>query len=202
MQDYAMRGWCPWLQHSKLHTAASCFPNSAVKLYNSLDEETRGLPASQFMSGLSKSLKARPLYSIKESYEDLESDWTHWSTTNVYTFINFNYVKKSDVIYLAMAGNAWGNCNGKDKAKVLFKKFPIYANNFYILQLPGHLQVRLEAIQNLPPTSQISPQLDSGTERISNVQLLRWLQRLQFKMGQIELQSSAATHFYSLWFAN
>lgn len=97
-----------------------------------------------------------------------------------------------------MAGNASGNCNGKDKAKVLFKKFPIYANNFYILQLPGHLQVRLEAIQNLPPTSQISPQLDSGTERISNVQLLRWLQRLQFKMGQIELQSSAATHFYSL----
>ncbi|XP_046405195.1 protein unc-79 homolog isoform X2 [Ischnura elegans] len=28
--------------------------------------------------------------------------------------------------------------------------------------------------------------------------LLRWLQRLQFKMGQIELQSSAATQFYSV----
>jgi len=28
--------------------------------------------------------------------------------------------------------------------------------------------------------------------------LLKWLQRLQFKMGQIELQSSAATQFYSV----
>ncbi|XP_065352317.1 protein unc-79 homolog isoform X2 [Cloeon dipterum] len=34
--------------------------------------------------------------------------------------------------------------------------------------------------------------------KVSNPFLLKWLQRLQFKMGQIELQSSAATQFYSV----
>jgi len=33
---------------------------------------------------------------------------------------------------------------------------------------------------------------------VYNSVLLNWVQRLQFKMGQIELQSSAATQFYPL----
>lgn len=50
----------------------SCFPNVGIKLYSSLDVETRGLPARQFMSRTSKFFMARPLslYSIKEFYED------------------------------------------------------------------------------------------------------------------------------------
>lgn len=33
---------------------------------------------------------------------------------------------------------------------------------------------------------------------VHNLLLLKWVQRLQFKMAQIELQSSAATQFYPL----
>lgn len=45
----------------------NCFPNSAAKLRigNSIDEETRGMLAIQFLSGLSKSFKVMPLHSIK-----------------------------------------------------------------------------------------------------------------------------------------
>ncbi|KAF7267135.1 hypothetical protein GWI33_019628 [Rhynchophorus ferrugineus] len=67
------------------------------------------------------------------------------------------------------------------------------------IQLPGHLQVRLQNCRNFPPTIY----QDVSNEKIKlshlyNPMLLKWLQRLQFKMGQIELQSSTATQFYSL----
>lgn len=41
----------------------NCFPNSAAKLRigNSINEETRGMLATQFLIGLSKSLKVMPL---------------------------------------------------------------------------------------------------------------------------------------------
>uniref|UniRef100_A0A1B6M9Q9 Uncharacterized protein n=1 Tax=Graphocephala atropunctata TaxID=36148 RepID=A0A1B6M9Q9_9HEMI len=84
---------------------------------------------------------------------------------------------------------------------VLSKLMPIWSPVLFAhyIQLPGHLQVRLQGCRNLPPTTYISPPTQtSAPERIHNSQLLRWLQRLQFKMGQIELQSSAATHFYSI----
>jgi len=66
------------------------------------------------------------------------------------------------------------------------------------MQLPGHLQVRLQGCRNYPPTTVPPLHLDSQQQNVSNPVLLRWLQRLQFKMGQIELQSSAATQFYSV----
>ncbi|KAG8237689.1 hypothetical protein J437_LFUL017769 [Ladona fulva] len=47
--------------------------------------------------------------------------------------------------------------------------------------------------QQRPPS-----QSSGGTKPACRGALLRWLQRLQFKMGQIELQSSAATQFYSV----
>ncbi|XP_054270817.1 protein unc-79 homolog isoform X2 [Macrosteles quadrilineatus] len=80
---------------------------------------------------------------------------------------------------------------------ILSKLLPIWSPVLFAhyIQLPGHLQLRLQGCRNLPPVTQLGqPQ----AERIHNPQLLRWLQRLQFKMGQIELQSSAATHFYSI----
>jgi hypothetical protein len=33
---------------------------------------------------------------------------------------------------------------------------------------------------------------------VHNLLLLKWVQRLQFKMAQIELQSSTATQFYPI----
>jgi len=63
-----------------------------------------------------------------------------------------------------------------------------------LLQLPGHLQVRLQAVQNWHPP----PPSTEQTCINSNI-LLTWLKRIQFKLGQIEVQSSAATQFYSVW---
>lgn len=70
-----------------------------------------------------------------------------------------------------------------------------------MLQLPSHLQLRLQACRNLPPTSSIINPLQNkapSNQSVHNPTLLRWLLRLQFKMGQIELQSSAATQFYTI----
>lgn len=70
------------------------------------------------------------------------------------------------------------------------------SNSFLFLtymQLPSQLKVRLQAcVDWLPPL-----QTREEAAFISS-NFLKWLQRLQFKMGQIELQSSAATQFYSV----
>jgi len=63
------------------------------------------------------------------------------------------------------------------------------------LQLPGHLQVRLQNCRDFPPRT---TENFISNRRESNTILLRWLHRLQFKMGQIEMQSSTATQFYSI----
>lgn len=85
-------------------------------------------------------------------------------------------------------------------SSVLSKLMPIWSPVLFAhyIQLPGHLQVRLQACRNFPPSTTISPPQTNSAQPVHNPTLLRWLQRLQFKMGQIELQSSAATHFYSL----
>lgn len=54
--------------------------------------------------------------------------------------------------------------------------------------LPGHMQVRLQKTQNWEPRN--------GPANTGD--LLPWLQKLQFKLGQIEVQSSAATQFYTI----
>ncbi|XP_059622044.1 protein unc-79 homolog [Phlebotomus argentipes] len=73
-------------------------------------------------------------------------------------------------------------------AKLLPLWSPVLSSN---TQLSGTLHVRLQSCRDLSP----SPE---EQELHSSDALLKWLQRLQFKMGQIELQSSTATQFYSI----
>ena len=69
-------------------------------------------------------------------------------------------------------------------------------------QLPVHLQVRLQAcvegvlINN--GTTSTDGGMCEGLETHLEGWLLRWLQKLQFKMGQIEIQSSTASQFYNV----
>ncbi|GFV14034.1 protein unc-79 homolog [Trichonephila clavipes] len=82
-------------------------------------------------------------------------------------------------------------CNSTILARLL----PMWAPVLYSFQghLSGNLHLRLQAcVSCCPPTRS-----KEETAAISTT-FLRWLQRLQFKMGQIELQSSTATQFYSL----
>lgn len=64
---------------------------------------------------------------------------------------------------------------------------PVLSSNS---QLSGTLHMRLQNCRDLEP--------DLEQDLNHSDALLKWLQRLQFKMGQIELQSSTATQFYSI----
>lgn len=67
---------------------------------------------------------------------------------------------------------------------------------YQTLQLPGHLSSRLQyscSIMFVENTKHYN-----FKDQESNTCLLQRLQRLQFKMGQIELQSCNTTQFYSL----
>nr|XP_018900718.1 PREDICTED: protein unc-79 homolog isoform X2 [Bemisia tabaci] len=89
-------------------------------------------------------------------------------------------------------------------SSVLSKLLPIWTPILFAhhIQLPGHLQLRLQNCCNFPPTSPSVAPSSPDTSEINpvshNLILVRWLNRLQFKMGQIELQSSTATQFYSV----
>ncbi|XP_017778696.1 PREDICTED: protein unc-79 homolog [Nicrophorus vespilloides] len=87
-------------------------------------------------------------------------------------------------------------CQSTFVGKLLPLWTPVLCSNQ--IQLPGHLQVRLQNCRNFVPIihSEVLP--EKSKQYIHNPVLLKWLQRLQFKMGQIELQSSTATQFYSL----
>ncbi|XP_060537394.1 protein unc-79 homolog isoform X2 [Cylas formicarius] len=88
-------------------------------------------------------------------------------------------------------------CQSTFVSKLLPLWTPVLSSNH--IQLPGHLQVRLQNCRNFPPV--IFHDISNDKVKIcysNNPLLLKWLQRLQFKMGQIELQSSTATQFYSL----
>ncbi|XP_052767692.1 protein unc-79 homolog [Mya arenaria] len=81
-------------------------------------------------------------------------------------------------------------------SSVLAKLFPMWTSILYAYhqQLPGHLQVRLQTVQNWQPPAPSSEQTCIN----SNI-LLTWLKRIQFRLGQIEVQCScAATQFYSV----
>ncbi|CAF4357807.1 unnamed protein product [Rotaria sp. Silwood2] len=82
-------------------------------------------------------------------------------------------------------------------------------------QLPAHVQVRLQTCLNHQPSSETQGDLrfmygmykrkclvfcinDLYTIKNLLAILLKWLNRLQFKIGQIETQSSHAAQFYSL----
>ncbi|KAJ8981492.1 hypothetical protein NQ317_007018 [Molorchus minor] len=87
-------------------------------------------------------------------------------------------------------------CQSTFVGKLLPLWTPVLCSNQ--IQLPGHLQMRLQNCRNFPPTSfQDAIPEKNKLINMHNPMLLKWLQRLQFKMGQIELQSSTATQFYS-----
>ncbi|KAK8775211.1 hypothetical protein V5799_031444 [Amblyomma americanum] len=82
-------------------------------------------------------------------------------------------------------------CNSTVLARLLPMWTPVLYS--YQGQLPSQLKVRLQACLDWLPPVQTR---EEATFVSSN--FLKWLQRIQFKMGQIELQSSAATQFYSV----
>lgn len=65
-----------------------------------------------------------------------------------------------------------------------------------IFQCVGHLQVRLKNYDS--DMVQSLEDYFTSNRQETNKKLLRWLERLQFKMGQIELQSCNITQFYSI----
>ncbi|XP_055589112.1 protein unc-79 homolog isoform X2 [Uranotaenia lowii] len=73
-------------------------------------------------------------------------------------------------------------------AKLLPLWTPVLSSN---TQLSGTLHVRLQNCRDAVPNA-------TDQDLHASEALLKWLQRLQFKMGQIELQSSTATQFYSI----
>ncbi|KAF5283433.1 hypothetical protein FQA39_LY04809 [Lamprigera yunnana] len=87
-------------------------------------------------------------------------------------------------------------CHSTLVGKLLPLWTPVLCSNH--IQLPGHLQVRLQNCRNFPPNNHFEVLPGKTKFHLNNPVLLKWLQRLQFKMGQIELQSSTATQFYSL----
>ena len=69
--------------------------------------------------------------------------------------------------------------------------------------MPDQLVVRLRACQDAPPPNldQDPPTTVGSLGQVTTCalpSLSRWLHRLQFKMGQIEMQSSAAILFYTV----
>ncbi|XP_071164350.1 protein unc-79 homolog isoform X1 [Mytilus edulis] len=80
-------------------------------------------------------------------------------------------------------------------SSVLAKLFPMWTSILftYHSQLPGHLQVRLQSVENWEP-----PAPSNDMALFNSSVLLSWLKRIQFKLGQNEIQSSAATQFYTV----
>lgn len=75
------------------------------------------------------------------------------------------------------------------RSTILSKLFPLWSPLLTCKNLSGTLQVRLQSCRDPPGEVDVK----------SSDALLKYLQRLQFKMAQIELQSSqATTQFYSL----
>lgn len=82
------------------------------------------------------------------------------------------------------------------RSTVLVKLLPLWSPILSCkTQLSGTLHVRLQNCRDC--TTAV---VNSGDEQEHPVaeKLLKWLGRLQFKMGQIEVQSSTATQFYTI----
>ncbi|CAB4070121.1 UNC79 [Lepeophtheirus salmonis] len=87
---------------------------------------------------------------------------------------------------------AFMECN----SMILGKLMPLWIPVLFAYQstLPDHVRVRLQAIQDYKPQSHG----DLEEESTHNEILKKWLQRLQFKMGQIEMQASHVTQFFTV----
>lgn len=78
------------------------------------------------------------------------------------------------------------------RSTILSKLLPLWSPLLSSKNLSGTLHVRLHNCRDIAPDPD---EIDLHTGEA----LLKWLQRLQFKMAQIELQSSqAASQFYSI----
>lgn len=78
------------------------------------------------------------------------------------------------------------------KSTILAKLLPMWSSVLSSnSQLSGTIQVRLQACRDY------APEINEKDLNASQ-SLLKFLMRLQFKMGQIEVQSSTATQFYSI----
>ncbi|XP_063244249.1 protein unc-79 homolog [Bacillus rossius redtenbacheri] len=81
-------------------------------------------------------------------------------------------------------------CNSTALGKLMPVWNPVFfAHN---AQLPRHLQIRLQTCLDFAPVAPATSHQQHGT---ANTVLMRWLQRLQFKMAQMEMQSSSPTQF-------
>lgn len=78
------------------------------------------------------------------------------------------------------------------RSTILSKLLPLWSPLLSCKNLSSTLQVRLQNCRDIAPNNP-----DEIDIKCSDA-LLKWLQKLQFKMAQIELQSSQATQFYSL----
>lgn len=77
------------------------------------------------------------------------------------------------------------------RSTILSKLLPLWSPLLSCKNLSSTLQVRLQNCRDIAPNPE-------EVDVKSSEALLKFLQRLQFKMAQIELQSSQATQFYSL----
>lgn len=77
------------------------------------------------------------------------------------------------------------------RSTILSKLLPLWSPLLSCKNLSSTLQVRLQNCRDIAPNP-------DEVDMKSSEALLKFLQRLQFKIAQIELQSSQATQFYSL----
>lgn len=81
------------------------------------------------------------------------------------------------------------------RSTVLVKLLPLWSPILSCKsQLSGTLHVRLQNCRDCATTSMVPGE----QEHHSAEKLMKLLHRMQFKMGQIEVQSSTATQFYSI----
>ncbi|XP_060067575.1 protein unc-79 homolog isoform X2 [Ylistrum balloti] len=78
-------------------------------------------------------------------------------------------------------------------SSVLAKLFPMWTTILFTHHSSLSGQVKLQTCENWEPPS---PTKDLAS--VNSTVLLNWLKRSQFKLGQIEVQSSAATQFYAV----
>lgn len=78
------------------------------------------------------------------------------------------------------------------RCTILTKLLPLWSP---VLSSQSHLSNTLQ--QRLKNVRDLEPSIEEQDMQQSEA-LVKFLQKLQFKMGQIELQSSTATQFYSI----
>ncbi|KAM7364575.1 UNC-79 domain-containing protein isoform 2-T2 [Cochliomyia hominivorax] len=111
-------------------------------------------------------------------------------TKDVNDFTQNSNAKLSEMVILHFISllEALKETNSTVLSKLLPLWSPVLSSQ---TQLSDTLHVRLQNVRDYAP--QYEEQQTHQTEN-----LLKWLQHLQFKMGQIEVQASTATQFYSI----